>query len=110
MDEIITYKMIHQKTKWKKPYGIPSHRWDGNIKAFLYSGYLSTLTWKSDVQNEMRPTSGASISVPVNSLQLSRCGRYVIVIKNKLRGFGPRANYADEATAACWRSSANFCG
>jgi hypothetical protein len=30
--------------------------------------------------------------------------------KKKLRGFGPRANYADGATAACWRSSANFCG
>jgi hypothetical protein len=26
----------------------------------------------------------------------------------KLRGFGPLANYADRATAACWRSSANF--
>jgi hypothetical protein len=28
--------------------------------------------------------------------------------KTKLRGFGLRANYADRATAACWRSSANF--
>jgi hypothetical protein len=28
----------------------------------------------------------------------------------KLRGFGPLANYADRATAASWRSSANFCG
>jgi hypothetical protein len=28
----------------------------------------------------------------------------------KLRGFGPVANYADRATAVCWRSSANFCG
>jgi hypothetical protein len=28
----------------------------------------------------------------------------------KLRGFGPLANYADRATAACWRSSASFCG
>jgi hypothetical protein len=27
----------------------------------------------------------------------------------KLRGFCPRANYADRATSACWRSSANFC-
>jgi hypothetical protein len=27
-----------------------------------------------------------------------------------LRGFGPLANYADRATAACWRSNANFCG
>jgi hypothetical protein len=25
-------------------------------------------------------------------------------------GFGPLANYADRATAACWRSNANFCG
>jgi hypothetical protein len=31
-------------------------------------------------------------------------------LKLKLRGFGPRANYADRATAACWQSSANFCG
>jgi hypothetical protein len=30
--------------------------------------------------------------------------------KNKLCGFGPLANYADRATAASWRSSANFCG
>jgi hypothetical protein len=30
--------------------------------------------------------------------------------KKNLRGFGPLANYADRATAACWRSSANFCG
>jgi hypothetical protein len=28
----------------------------------------------------------------------------------KLRGFGPLANYADRATAASWRSSTNFCG
>jgi hypothetical protein len=26
----------------------------------------------------------------------------------KLRSFGPLANYTDRATAACWRSSANF--
>jgi hypothetical protein len=30
--------------------------------------------------------------------------------KKKLRGFVPLANYADRETAACWRSSANFCG
>jgi hypothetical protein len=30
--------------------------------------------------------------------------------KKKLRGFGPLANSADRATAACWRSSASFCG
>jgi hypothetical protein len=28
----------------------------------------------------------------------------------KTRGFGPRANYADRATAACWESNAYFCG
>jgi hypothetical protein len=28
-------------------------------------------------------------------------------IAKTLRGFGPLANYADRATAACWRSSAN---
>jgi hypothetical protein len=27
-----------------------------------------------------------------------------ILLKTKLRGFGPRANYTDRATAACWRS------
>jgi hypothetical protein len=27
-----------------------------------------------------------------------------------IRGFGPLANYADRATAACWRNSANFYG
>jgi hypothetical protein len=26
------------------------------------------------------------------------------LIKTKLPGFGPRANYTDRATAACWRS------
>jgi hypothetical protein len=30
--------------------------------------------------------------------------------KKKLRGFGPLANYAERATAACWRSDANFSG
>jgi hypothetical protein len=34
----------------------------------------------------------------------------VNVKRTKLHGFGLRANYADRATAACWRSSANFCG
>jgi hypothetical protein len=32
----------------------------------------------------------------------------ITLIKKKLRGFGSQANYADRATAACWRSSANF--
>jgi hypothetical protein len=27
-----------------------------------------------------------------------------IIIKAKLRGFGPRTNYTDRLTAACWRS------
>jgi hypothetical protein len=30
--------------------------------------------------------------------------------KKTLRGFDPLANYADRATAACWRSNANFYG
>jgi hypothetical protein len=30
--------------------------------------------------------------------------------KTTLRGFSPRANYADRATAACWQNIANFCG
>jgi hypothetical protein len=41
-------------------------------------------------------------SVDVNKLSLFH--------KTKLCGFGPRANYADRATAACWRGGANFCG
>jgi hypothetical protein len=39
--------------------------------------------------------------------QLKSMGSYTI--KN-LRDFSPLANYANRATAACWRSSANFCG
>jgi hypothetical protein len=35
---------------------------------------------------------------------------HIFYIYKKLSGFGPRANYADRATAACWQSSANFCG
>jgi hypothetical protein len=31
-------------------------------------------------------------------------------ILKKIRGFGPLANYTDRASAACWRSSASFCG
>jgi hypothetical protein len=34
---------------------------------------------------------------------------FLISLKEKLRGFGPLANYVDRATAACWRSEANFC-
>jgi hypothetical protein len=34
----------------------------------------------------------------------------IVTKKLQLRGFGPLANYADRATAASWRSSANFCG
>jgi hypothetical protein len=34
----------------------------------------------------------------------------ILLMKHELRGFGLVANYADRATAACWRSSANFCG
>jgi hypothetical protein len=36
--------------------------------------------------------------------------QYAAKSKTKLCGFGPRANYADRATAVCWSSSANFCG
>jgi hypothetical protein len=46
-------------------------------------------------------------------LSLVICNSYstllFIKLKLKLRGFGPLANYADRATAASWRSSANFC-
>jgi hypothetical protein len=34
----------------------------------------------------------------------------MILLLKKLCGFGPLANYADRATAACWRSSAKFAG
>jgi hypothetical protein len=40
----------------------------------------------------------------------SMCYFDCINIGGKFLGFGPLANYADRATAACWRSSANFCG
>jgi hypothetical protein len=33
-----------------------------------------------------------------------------VTFNHKPRGFGPQANYADRAAAACWRSSAKFCG
>jgi hypothetical protein len=38
------------------------------------------------------------------------CPLHIKHHKTKLRGFGPRAKYTDRATAAYWRSSANFCG
>jgi hypothetical protein len=41
-----------------------------------------------------------------NVVWMCICGK----TKKKLRGFGPLSNYADRATAASWRSSANFCG
>jgi hypothetical protein len=37
------------------------------------------------------------------------CGFNSKHLFKKKRGFGPLANYADRATAACWRSSVNFC-
>jgi hypothetical protein len=37
----------------------------------------------------------------------SNSGR--VISGGERHGFGPLANYADRATAACWRSSANFC-
>jgi hypothetical protein len=49
----------------------------------------------------------------ISPAPLSRIHTLLYLIKaqqQKLRGFGPLANYADRATAACWRSSANFCG
>jgi hypothetical protein len=45
------------------------------------------------------PTFGDSYKWPL---------RFVVKTETKLRGFGPIANYADRATAARWRSSANF--
>jgi hypothetical protein len=44
------------------------------------------------------------MSHPLALRQLALCEE----LKRKLRGFGPRANYADRATAASWRSSADF--
>jgi hypothetical protein len=38
----------------------------------------------------------------------SKQNKFTVIYKNKkLSGFGPQANYADRAAAACWRSSAN---
>jgi hypothetical protein len=34
----------------------------------------------------------------------------IAIAITKLRGFGPLANYADQTTAASWRSDTNFCG
>jgi hypothetical protein len=50
-------------------------------------------------------------SVAVNKMMEKKesCTKRTMTDK-KLRGFGPLANYADRATAACCRSSANFCG
>jgi hypothetical protein len=45
-----------------------------------------------------------------NNIYSKKCQNTRTQTKTKLRGFGPRENYADRATAACWRSSANFCG
>jgi hypothetical protein len=42
----------------------------------------------------------------LNIAHTDRC--ICLIYRKKLRGFGPLANYADRATAACWRSSANF--
>jgi hypothetical protein len=56
---------------------------------------------------------------PLGSLKLIETWAHILSIislsssiykKKKLRGFGPLANYADRATAACLRSSANFSG
>jgi hypothetical protein len=45
--------------------------------------------------------------IPDNALLVNIRRSYVTFnvwkAKTKLRGFGPRANYADRATAACWR-------
>jgi hypothetical protein len=35
---------------------------------------------------------------------LPSCNRVKTKTETKLRGFGPRANHAYQATAACWRS------
>jgi hypothetical protein len=50
---------------------------------------------------ETAELSGAAMSIILTTVK---------VIPKKLRGFGPIANYADQATAACWRSSDNFGG
>jgi hypothetical protein len=49
---------------------------------------------------------------PVNDLYsaLGESSPHHLILKKKTRGFGPLANYADRATAAWWRGSANFCG
>jgi hypothetical protein len=47
----------------------------------------------TDIKNQWNDTSTPS---------------YVLIKKLNSVAFGPRANYADRATAASWRSSANF--
>jgi hypothetical protein len=48
-------------------------------------------------------TQTQNILTGLNStkIDLTACYRRT---KTKLRGFGPRSNYTDRATAACWRS------
>jgi hypothetical protein len=55
------------------------------------------------------PLPGLEFAIPT---ALSRHLQSFLYTKTKLNSaaFGPRANYADRATAASWRSSANFCG
>jgi hypothetical protein len=78
--------------------------------------YLIRKTWKTNIISTQDSKEDGSI-LAVNLLALLfRLGSMVngstshINIKKTLRGFGPLANYADRATAACWRSSGNFCG
>jgi hypothetical protein len=40
----------------------------------------------------------------------SEMSELLVSHKKSFRGFGPLAKYADRAIAACWQSSANFCG
>jgi hypothetical protein len=70
-------------------------------RADVTAKYLRRISWLCPpaAHNWLHDILGAA-----GSLQASD------TTKKNLRGFGPLANYADRATAACWRSSANFCG
>jgi hypothetical protein len=67
------------------------------------------------------PTTACSIERDSREGLGASCQRYLVrlylymitlllFIKKKLCGFGPLAYYADRATSACLRNSANFCG
>jgi hypothetical protein len=62
---------------------------------------------KSAVFSDMTPCSPGEVR---QGLRYAKPATNEYKTKLNSVAFGPRANYADRATAASWRSSANFCG